>query len=370
MVASSYVGGIAARALAISSVKWRRTTKAEYMSDTTNAIKTLQGWYDSSSGLWSGTGWWNSANCLTVLADYGLLDSSFSQSYNIPGIISTTYNNAPKSNSNFISMIDSAFRSICITNYKLDDYYDDEGWWALAFIRSYDLTGQQSYLNQAVTIFNDMKGGSSPCGGIYWDKPHTYTNAIANELYMKAAASLANRIPADKSSYVSIAQSEWNWFKSTGLVNSDNLINDGLTSSCTNNGEKTWTYNQGVILGALAELYKANGDSSLLTSATNIANAAILTLVSGGILSDGCEPDCGADGEQFKGVFMRNLQELHKVAPSSTFSNFIIKNADSIWSDDNNNYHLGQTWQGPYEEADAGSQSSALDALVAAVAVS
>ncbi|KAI0145565.1 glycoside hydrolase family 76 protein [Xylariaceae sp. FL1272] len=353
MVASSYVGGIAARTLALSSAKWRRTTKAEYMSDTTNAIKTLQGWYDSSSGLWSGTGWWNSANCLTVLADYGLLDSSFSQSYNIPGIISTTYNNGRKSYSNF-----------------LNDYYDDEGWWALAFIRSYDLTGQQSYLSQAVTIFNDMKGASSPCGGIYWDKPHTYTNAIANELYMKVAASLANRIPADKSSYVSVAQSEWSWFKSTGLLNSGNLINDGLTSSCTNNGEKTWTYNQGVVLGALAELYKANGDSSLLTSATKIANAAISTLVSGGILSDGCEPNCGADGEQFKGVFMRNLQELHKVAPSSTFSNFIKKNADSIWADDNNNYHLGQTWQGPYEEADAGSQSSALDALIAAVAVS
>ena len=66
-------------------------------------------------------------------------------------------------------------------------------------------------------IFEDMKGGASRCGGIYWDRPQTYTNAIANELYLAVAASLANRMPAEnKQYYLDIAKTQWEWFKNGG----------------------------------------------------------------------------------------------------------------------------------------------------------
>lgn len=59
------------------------------------------------------------------------------------------------------------------------------------------------------------------------------------------------------------------------MINEKNLINDGLTinadATCVNNGEITWSYNQGVILGGLAELYKATGNSTLLAKAVDIA---------------------------------------------------------------------------------------------------
>ncbi len=219
-------------------------------------------------------------------------------------------------------------------------------------------------------IFEDMKGGASSCGGIYWSKVGTYTNAIANELYLKVAASLANRIPDKKDYYLGIAQKQWAWFKSSGMINQDNLINDGLDEDCKNNGGNTWTYNQGVILGALVELSKASGDKSLLTTASSIATAAIVHLSRDGVLYEGCEPDCGADGAQFKGVFMRNLRELQQAAPQAAFQNFLLNNADAIWANDrNSDDQLGPTWDGPFATASAGTQSSAMDALVAAVAV-
>lgn len=242
-------------------------------------------------------------------------------------------------------------------------------------IRSHDVgvvgLGDQQYLEAAMTIFEDMKKGNSSCGGIYWSKVGTYTNAIANELYLKVAASLANRVPGQKDYYLDIATKQWAWFKSSGLINGDNLINDGLDDSCKNNGMKTWTYNQGVILGALVELSKANGDTSLLTEASTIATAAIADLTKDGILYEGCEPDCGADGAQFKGVFMRNLRVLQQAAPQDAFKSFLLKNADAIWANDRNttNDQLGPTWNGPFAAASAGTQSSAMDALVAAVAV-
>jgi hypothetical protein len=49
--------------------------------------------------------------------------------------------------------------------------------------------------------------------------------------------------------------------------------------------------------------------------------------------------------------------------------NFAVTNAESIWnhSRDANNA-FGQVWSGPFDAENAGSQSSALDAFVAAYA--
>lgn len=122
---------------------------------------------------------------------------------------------------------------------------------------------------------------------------------------MSVAASLANRA-AEKDSYLSIAKDEWDWFKGSGMINDQNLINDGLDinsdGSCTNNGDICWSYNQGVILGGLVELSRATGDLQYLSVATTIAEAAIDALSEDGILHESCEPnDCGGDGPQFKG---------------------------------------------------------------------
>ena len=51
----------------------------------------------------------------------------------------------------------------------LNDYYDDEGWWANAWIRAYDLTGNTNFLNMAKTIFSDLTTG--------WDSTNTPARA-------------------------------------------------------------------------------------------------------------------------------------------------------------------------------------------------
>lgn len=43
--------------------------------DATLAFNQLQTWYNQSIGLWiPSTGWWNSANCLTVIADLAAIN--------------------------------------------------------------------------------------------------------------------------------------------------------------------------------------------------------------------------------------------------------------------------------------------------------
>lgn len=317
------------------------------------AIKALQKWYDPHTGLYRTTGWWNSANAITTLADYSR--AAHIKKYN--SVFKNTFKAAQKTSSGFINQ-----------------YYDDEGWWALAWIDAYDQTHHPQYLNMAKSIFANMAGGwTNDCsGGIWWSKKRNYKNAIANELFLSVAAHLANRAatPQDRSVYLAWATREWQWFSHSGMINNHHLINDGLDAQCRNNGRTTWTYNQGVILGGLAELYRASHDQHLLGEAQSIASAVLSDprLIKSGILHEPCEPKCGADGSQFKGIFIRNLSELDQTSHSPQYEQFIQRNADSIWSGAHPpDYHLGLIWSAPYGTANASTQSSAADALVAAM---
>ena len=223
-------------------------------------------------------------------------------------------------------------------------------------------------------------GGPTNCsnGGIIWCQTNVntsyYVNAIANELYLSVAAHLANRDPSN-STYLDTAKNQWDWFQKSGLINSDNTINDGLTLDCQNNGDNVWSYNMGVILGALVQLDKAAGSTGeYISSAHTLAAAGIANLTdSNHILHDTCEPDtCAPDATQFKGIFMRNLQALHQASPMDAYKQVILANADAIWADDRNDQNqLSVVWSGPFvNPVNASTHSSAMDALVAAAAIS
>jgi predicted alpha-1,6-mannanase (GH76 family) len=334
---------------------------AAYLQESTDAVRTLQTWYTPETGLYRTTGWWNSANATTALVDYAQLSKS--KQYN--PIFANTFTAAQKTNPGF-----------------LNKFYDDEGWWALAWIDAYDLTRDREYLSMAESIFADMSASwDDTCGGgIWWSKDKNYKNAIANELFLSVAAHLANRTSGSvRRRYIDWGNKEWKWFHASGMINGKGLINDGLdrgpaqgtVHACTNNGRTTWTYNQGVVLGGLAELSAANHDPALPAAAEQIATAAITQLVDkNGILHDPCEPKCGADGVQFKGIFVRNLAFLDRRQPNSAYEIFIKKNADTLWKDAQGpDFQLAERWSGPFESGNAASQTSGIDALVGAASL-
>jgi len=323
-----------------------------YLQQASQGINTLQSWYTQNTGLYQTTGWWNSGNAITVLANYSRV--SHNRSYD--PIFANTLQQAQNTFKGFIN-----------------NYYDDEGWWALAWIDAYDLTKNRQYLSIAESIFTDMSNGwDSTCGGgIWWSKDKNYKNAIANELFLSVAAHLAARSPkrSDRAQYTTWAQKEWTWFSNSGMINAQNLVNDGLNlSTCKNNQQNTWSYNQGVILGGLTELNKVAPDPVLTGTAQAIATATLSHLTdANGVLHDICEPNCGADGVQFKGIFVRNLMALDDASPDTRYKTFADTNAESIWnSSQGPNYQFGQIWSGPFDAGNAGSQSSALEALIAA----
>lgn len=355
-----------------------------YTTNTEAAFEVLQRWYNDSTGLYDTTGWWNGANCLTVIGNLAAFDPNVRSQ--VISVLANSFVAAPNANPSSMRLrrpkpligshdipvpAGTQIYAASSENRFLNEYYDDEGWYCLAWIQAYDITQNVDYLQTAEEIFADMKNGTTTnCGsGIWWDKAQTYVNSISNELYLSVASHLANRA-GNQSYYLEIAQQQLDWFQNSGLINSDNLINDGLDENCHNNNGTIWTYNQGVILGGLVELNKASPKPAYMTLALKIATSAIKALGANGVLRDICEPDCGPDATQFKGIFMRNLQHLQKAAPNQIFLDFITSNAAMIWAADRNDRNeLSVGWAGPFANpANASTHSSAMDALVAAAA--
>jgi predicted alpha-1,6-mannanase (GH76 family) len=331
---------------------------AEQVRRSRAAAAALLRLYDKENGLFTTTGWWNAANAVTALAD----ESRVADDPNVRSIFPET-----------LALAQHRFPAF------LNEFYDDEGWWALAWIDVSDLDRHaklsRQYLQTAEAIFDDTaKGWDDTCGGgIWWKKDRHYKNAIANELFFSVAGSLALHTHGkQRALYQDWADREWRWFSQSGMINGDNLINDGLDASCKNNGKTQWSYNQGVVLGGLVSLSRVEPQADLLSTADRIAHATITHLTDAqGILHDPCEPKCGEDGVQFKGIFTRNLRQLQAVSKDPAFVDFLQRNAESLWSNARTtDDRFSTVWSGPAEEGNAGAQTSALDALVAATATS
>ena len=322
----------------------------------------LQRWYCRFTGQWRTTGWWNAANALTAVISY--IQRTGDRRY--AAVIDRTFRAAGRRHRDFIVR-----------------FFDDNGWWGLAWIAAYDLTGERRYLDAAQVIFANMvTGWDDTCGGgVWWNQDRKYKNAITNELFLSLAARLHLRSPGTDGSYLAWARRELEWFLASGMIGPTGLINDGLTPNCANNGQTTWTYNQGVILGGLGALHEISGDEGYLRMGESIADAVLRDLTSpaeaspAGILIEPGESEMArarrhGDGSQFKGIFVRNLYDFYLHSRRPAYHDFMLRNARSIWENSRNaDTQFGLCWTGPFDTADASRQSSALDALNAAVAL-
>lgn len=328
-----------------------------YLDHATNANGVLNHrWYNSSNGLWQDL-WWNSGATLATIGDLALLDDRFKATA-----------------SDVFSEILVAAKAHNGGTF-LNDFYDDEGWWAMGWIKAYDVTKEKKYLEAAQDIFEDMlTGQGAKCGGIWWSKEHLYNAAISNQLFLAVAASLANRVKGDRRRYQKIAQKQVDWLLVSGMINDNGTFNDGLdVSNCKLTGP-VYSYNQGVILGGLVEMHQLTGKKKYLRNAHDIAMGAIKQLANpnNGILTERGYPESmDATAAQFKGIFARNLMHLQAKQGRKEYMTFLQKNADSIWNKNRQeDGQLGALWQGPVKSLSAAAQASALDCLIAAAAVS
>lgn len=330
----------------IACTPWTRSTWNAW-DRRTAAATALMMRFDRGTGLFDGNGWWTGANALTALIDNIRVSGMNSYRY----AIASTYDKNVNSRQ-------GQFRN---------EFIDDTGWWGLAWVAAYDLTGDSRYLNTARADADFMHAHwDTRCGGgVYWKTDRATKNAIPNSLYIHLNAALSMRIAGD-SVYRQRAQAGWAWFQSTGMLNGSNLVNDGVNmSTCRNNGDVTWTYNQGALINALVQLNRLTGDANALATARRIGDAMTTSgyLSPGGILREPNESECAGDGASFKGPAIRGLGVLN-AATGGAYNTYLRRQADSNYATNRDTIDAyGSHWAGPRVATNHSCQHSVLDLL-------
>ncbi|MGB5499205.1 MAG: glycoside hydrolase family 76 protein [Maribacter sp.] len=328
----------------------------------------LENWYNLETGLWDTTSWWNGANILTALINNAKLngDDSFKET------VAHTFDITKE-----FKVAGTTEKGAWICKNYINDFYDDEGWWALAWLDAWEYTGEQRYLDMANIIFEDITLGWSEKGGLYWKKGLNYRGSISNGLTLTLATRLhlSGTKDVNGRSALNWATTIWEWMLKSNLLDANGNIQDGVRNI---KGEEAisknvWTYNQGVVLTGLVNLYKITGGETYLKSAESIVEATLNHLTNDNLILVEllCEPDdCNADAKQFKGVFMRHLMYLNQHHPKKEYEFFIRKNIASIWTQSMiyGTISPGVTWD-RLSEANAATVSSALDAFNAGLSL-
>lgn len=117
--------------------------------------------------------------------------------------------------------------------------YDDKQWVVLTWLRGAAYARLHApewvnpFLSRAKCFYNLVTPGwnTSTCGGgMRWGPFNKYKNSVTTELFIATSVGMYEAF--GKQSYLDSAIKAWVWFKNSGLINAQGLINDGLTDTC------------------------------------------------------------------------------------------------------------------------------------------
>ena len=223
----------------------------------------------------------------------------------------------------------------------INDYFDDVAWLALAMGRARDEAGiDTGWRDRQIGrhVYERWRDTDAAGGGIPWRKGDTFRNVPANG----SMAILMARLGRPRRTLETV---EWIYThlhdRGTGMI-LEGRRPDGIDA-------RLFTYNQGLVLGALLELVAAGHEESrprLHALVTTIdAHCAV-----GGVLN-GCG---GGDGGLFAAITARYLAEVAERLPvvsdadraaRDTAARLVRASADAAWA------HRGvareQVWFGP-----------------------
>ncbi|RMY71520.1 hypothetical protein D0863_05115 [Hortaea werneckii] len=269
-----------------------------------------------------------------------------------------------------------------------DAAYDDAQWvvleWleAIRFIYQYDDYASSElgkadiarFAHRAHIFYNIVQDqfDTSLCeGGITWNPTLApYKNAITNELFLSSSIAMYLYYPGDNNTdpypspaymnatnttlpalpplsahdpvLLSNAIREYSWFKSHNFTNARGLVVDGFhvsegQTACDERNEMVYTYNQGVLLSGLRQLWEASGDNQYLIEGyafvETVINATGWYAASGsgeeeagqwaglgrnGIMEDYCDApaNCSQDNQIFKGIYFHHLGLFCETLPT------------------------------------------------------
>ncbi len=219
-------------------------------------------------------------------------------------------------------------RTVRLRNFGswTNDYYDDIAWFGLAVQRAGPLA-RRSNQPALTAITTRLRAGWTPAGGggIWWRRGDDFKNAPANG----PAAILAAR-----TGDLEFATKITDWIAATLVDPQTGLVRDGVRlnpdGTIRTVEATTYTYCQGVYLGACVELAERDGHPRWAERAATVLNA-ITTMAGPDRVIPGF--DDGGDGGLFNAILARYLADTAVRRPELTAlaAPLVLASAEAAW---------------------------------------
>ncbi|WP_169853163.1 glycoside hydrolase family 76 protein [Anaerohalosphaera lusitana] len=159
---------------------------------------------------------------------------------------------------------------------KVDRYYDDNAWIAMAQIDAYHATGKDKYLQAARrSIQFSLSGMDTESGGIWWretwERPRRKSKNTCSVAPTAFACLRFYEVTKEKS-YLENAKDLLIWLDEN-LKDEDNIYFDSVRPS-GRIGRRKWSYNSAMPMRCYIVLHKLTGENKYLEKAVEIAVAA------------------------------------------------------------------------------------------------
>ena len=149
-------------------------------------------------------------------------------------------------------------------------YFDDNGWWGIAFLDAFRATGDRAFLTEAARAFDFIveSGWNSAGGGTWWDNRHGHITAepLAAAAYIGAVLYQQTGQPA----YLQQVTKLISWADT-------NTLDPGGTGLYTRNSTDgtLLDYVEGMMIGADLVLCDATGQASYCAKAEQLGQASV-----------------------------------------------------------------------------------------------
>jgi hypothetical protein len=180
-----------------------------------------------------------------------------------------------------------------------DRYYDDNAWMVLALVKTFEVTQQPRYLEQAEDTMKFVLSGEDDKlgGGLYWRETSRASKNTCSNAPATVGALLLYRLTRQRA-YLDTASRLYEWTRSH-LQDTDGLYWDNISVD-GKIGKAKFSYNSALMIRASCLFYELTGDPSHLDEARRVGRAALDKWVG----PDGSVADSGAFAHLLLGSFL------------------------------------------------------------------
>jgi hypothetical protein len=190
-------------------------------------------------------------------------------------------------------------------------WFDDNGWWGLAFIDAWRATGSKRYLKDADKAFRFIaRYGWASNGGMWWNTKHPYKSGEA----LAADSALGAWLYKATHKRFYLGQVD----KWTAWAEQNNLSRNGLYGIRDGDTSAT-SYVEGPQLEAHQVLCEATGDQSRCARARELAEASL----------DQFGPELNF-GPQFDAIYLRSMLYLYSRDHDRRWYDLAVNNAQRV----------------------------------------